>query len=67
MKLTIVHWEDDPTKTRLILGYCKPCKATEEDFDIVSPAGTAHRASEWNEDHTQCSRDATGLDWWWRT
>ena len=62
----VVHWEEGD-KWRAILGYCKTCKASEENFNIVSPTGTAHRGNEWNEDHTQCGRDATGLDWWWRT
>lgn len=65
MSLT-VHWEEDPTRERVVVRWCLRCQA-DADFDIVSPKGTTHYAAEHNEGYTRCGIDATGEDWWWRT
>lgn len=59
----VVHWEDDPSKTRLVTGYCARCGAGG-DFDIVAPTGTAHYGAE--DGKTRCGIDATGDEWWHR-
>lgn len=61
----VVHWEDDPSKTRLVTGYCQRCDTAGDDFEIVAPTGTAHHSGD--EGKTRCGIDATGNDWWWRT
>lgn len=63
--LTTVWWEEDERKKRDVLRYCLRCGA-DARFDIVSPQGTGHRASEFDEGATVCGIDATGREWWWR-
>lgn len=73
----VVYWEDDPSRTRVVKRICSRCqrfeerefgqRVTVENVAIVSPSGIGHVQGEgWNDDHTACGKDATGLDWWWR-
>jgi len=63
----VVYWEEDETRTRNVVRYCTRCRTVPGQFDIVSPAGTAHNGDEHNEGETQCGIDARDDDWWWRT
>lgn len=70
--LGTVWWDDDPARKRLVTRICARCQAytairSLDEVWIVSPAGLGHAESEYNEGHTACGLDATGLDWWWRT
>jgi len=65
-------WEDDPTKTRAVTGWCKTCarlneRSEDADVYLVSPQGLAHHTDWENDDHTACGHDATGPEWWWRS
>jgi len=70
-----VYWEDDPSRRRKVTGVCQVCRRVMaryyglplrmENPYIVSPGGTIHSGGEWGQ--TDCGRDATGTDWWWRT
>lgn len=71
--MTTVFWEEEPERTRQVVKVCTRCKVwgapplSLDNFQIVSPAGTAHYAAEHNEGCTACGCDATGDTWWWRT
>jgi hypothetical protein len=73
LTLDVVWWEDDPSKTRDVLTFCRRCARTWTVFEhggevqIVSPGGTGHSGAEHNEGYTACGIDATGDEWWWRT
>lgn len=63
-----VWWEEDPTKTRTVVGACKVCSKDWADWELrdpmlVSPSGLIHHA---DEGVTVCGKDATGPEWWWR-
>jgi hypothetical protein len=67
-----VWWEEDPTKTRDVTGWCKTCARSLElggdrDIYLVSPQGVAHHVDGWHGDRTICGHDATGPEWWWRS
>lgn len=70
MSAVTVFWVDNPERERRVLRFCKRCRASEENFDIVRPAGTAHLPRDlggWHSDgFTACGIDASGFDWWWR-
>lgn len=64
-----VWWEDDPTKTRVVTGWCKTCAGYDgrpDDVYLVSPQGVAHHTHWEHGDRTACGHDATGPEWWWR-
>lgn len=65
--LETVHWEDEPERTRNVVGYCKRCypDGPEPPAMLVSPSGIAHYVSDWGV--TDCGKAATLPDWWWRT
>ena len=72
----LVHWVDEPGRTRAVTHICAVCKrflkreyglTLDYDSHIVSPTGRAHVQADHNEGYTACGRDATGLDWWWKT
>jgi len=75
--VTVVHWEEDPTRTREVKGICRVCRIHTyhnygitlrvETVMIVSPSGLGHAQHEWISENTQCGKDATGPDWWWRS
>lgn len=53
-----------------VKGYCARCyhgqpRVTDPDREVrlVSPTGLAHHG---NIGRTDCGREATGPDWWWR-
>jgi hypothetical protein len=64
-----VHWEEEPTKTRVVERYCRVCYPCPLDDEVmlVSPQGIAHHTDEWYGDRTFCGHPATGEEWWWRT
>lgn len=66
-KATLVYWEDDPSRTRLLAGWCKRCfpNGPEPPAMLVSPTGLAHHTT--YGDTTDCGHDAVGENWWWRT
>lgn len=61
----IVHWEEDPERTRKVVSMCKICKGDISDPMIVSPTGKAHESEGYG--ITICGKDATRKDWWWRS
>jgi hypothetical protein len=65
-----VFWEDDPARTRDVIGFCHVCYPpfllrSDEPVMLVSPQGLAHHSS--IDGETDCGHDATGPDWWWRS
>jgi hypothetical protein len=62
----IVVWEDDPTRIRVVKSWCRRCfpNGPESPVMLLSPRGVAHHVSD--HDTTDCGKDATGPDWWWR-
>jgi hypothetical protein len=71
-----VYWEEQPERTREVVGVCKVCARYGEfwygvtlgqdiPFHVVSPTGLAHSSS--GDGVTDCGKDATGDDWWWRS
>ena len=75
--MSAVYWEEDPTRTRVVKDICKVCQnAMIRDYGIalkvetvmiVSPSGLGHAQHEWHTENTECGKDATGPDWWWRS
>lgn len=66
--LGIVYWEDDRKRERWVRRWCPICRpegGSLDDVQIVSRVGVAHESAGYGE--TDCGRDATGENWWWRT
>lgn len=62
----VVWWEEEPERTRKVVRGCKVCGGDISEPLIVSPSGVAHESSGVNDGTTDCGKDATGADWWWR-
>jgi hypothetical protein len=70
-----VYWEDEPGKRRKVKSICSACqRISNRDYrlpllidkpPIVSPTGIVHSDGEYG--ITDCGRDATGPEWWWRS
>ena len=62
----VVHWAEEPERKRMVLGLCGNCGRTSKEYELLSPAGTAHVQREYpDETYTLCGLDATGENWWW--
>lgn len=64
----IVYWEDDPSRTRVVVGGCRTCARMHPTLPLrparlVSRNGISHHGSDYGT--TSCGKDATGPDWWW--
>lgn len=63
------HWDEEPSRYRIVLGRCKRCEATmaergtHDPFLVISPKGKAHIGDDYG--MTACGLDATGDEWWW--
>ena len=64
-----VFWEEEPKRTRIVKRACHVCRApfSIDHVQIVSPQGVAHESSGVLDGMTDCGKDATVRDWWWRT
>lgn len=66
-----VYWEDEPGRKRVVKRLCRSCRWVPLPplIRLVSPQGIAHEQGTYMqpEGHTACGKDATGMDWWWRT
>jgi hypothetical protein len=60
---------EETGETREVKGLCLVCFPYPhvmggDDYEIVSPQGLAHAGGEFG--ITDCGKDATRTNWWWR-